>query len=65
MYNREDDYNDYSTNELARLSVTNRAKHDEIINSNLAECETIEQWQQRNLESAQDCLRRQRNNEKI
>lgn len=60
-YDEDDDY-DYSPNELARLSSTHKEKHDQIINSNLSDGDTIEKWQQRNLEWAKDCLAEQRHN---
>lgn len=56
----EDDDNDYSPNRLAELSVQNPRKYREIVNSNLDESDTIEAWQQRNLEWAKDCLAHQR-----
>lgn len=55
MYNYNDDEEDfamkhnYSPNELARLSITNKEKYREIVSSNLEEEDTIEDWQQRNL----------------
>lgn len=64
MYNKnnEEDEHNYSPNELAHLSINHKSLHDEIINSNLEDGDTIEKWQQRNLEWAQECLRQQRQN---
>lgn len=55
----EDDY-DYGPNELARLSVEHNAKYRQIVNSNLDDSDSIEKWEQRNLEWARECLRQQR-----
>lgn len=50
----EDDYSyDYSPNELAELSISNKKLYEEIVNSNLEEGDTIEQWQRRNMERVQ------------
>lgn len=56
----EDDDHDYSPNELANLAESHKAKHDQIINSNLEREDSIENWQKRNIEWAQECLRQQR-----
>lgn len=60
--NDDDDDYDYSPNELANLSITNKGKHDSIINSNLSDNDTIDAWQKRNLDSTQDYLAEQRRN---
>jgi hypothetical protein len=59
MRNRydEEDEHDYSPNELANLSISNKEKADRIISSNLEEGDTVEKWEQRNLERAQQYLR--------
>lgn len=58
MKNRidDDDEHDYGPNELAHLSIENPSKYAEIVNSNLDEDDTIEKWQQRNLEHMQKFL---------
>ena len=57
----EDDY-DYSPNELANLSINNPMEYREVVGSNLEEGDSIERWQQRNLEWAKECLAEQRKN---
>lgn len=56
----EDDNYDYSPNELAELSINNRQKFEEIVNSNLEEGDSIHRWQQRNLERAKEFLNSQK-----
>lgn len=51
---------DYSPNELSKLSIDNPMLYKEVVESNLEDGDTIERWQQRNLEWAQECLREQR-----
>lgn len=63
LYDEDDDY-DYSPNELAELSYKHREKHDQIIQSNLEDGDTIERWQQRNLKRAQEDLAEQRRNKR-
>jgi len=60
MRNRydEDDDHDYSPNELADLPDY---KYRQIVQSNLDEDDSIEKWEQRNLERAKDFLAYQRN----
>lgn len=60
MINRydEEDMHDYSPNELARLSEENPKKYKEIVSSNLESGDTIEKWQQRNLEYMQRFLKK-------
>ena len=58
----QEDEHDYSPNELAQLSHSHRYLHDQIINSNLEDGDTIDKWQKRNLESAQEYLAQQRAN---
>jgi len=62
--NDEDNYYDYSPNELANLSVNNKEKYERIVKSNLNEGDTVHKWEQRNLEWAKECLREQRANKK-
>lgn len=57
-----EDEHDYSPNELAGLSSSHKSLHDQIINSNLELGDSMEDWQQRNLERAQDYLAQQRRN---
>lgn len=53
----EDDYSyDYSPNELAELSQRHYAKYREIVESNLDRDDTVERWEQRNLERMQKFL---------
>lgn len=59
----EDDYN-YGPNELARLSYENPLKYREIVNSNLDDDDTIERWQERNLERAKEDIAWQKRNSK-
>ncbi len=56
----EDD-NDYGPNRLAELSRENPRLYKEIVNSNLEDNDSIESWEQRNLEWAKECLRHQSN----
>jgi len=51
----EDTYN-YGPNELAQLSIDNPKKYREIVESNLDEDDTIEEWQERNRKWAQSHL---------
>jgi hypothetical protein len=64
-YSDPDDDYDYSPNELAHLSESNKGLHDRIINLNLAHNDdnrSIHQWEQDNLKWAQECLAQQRAN---
>ena len=56
--NDQEDDHDYSPNELARLSIEHNKKYREIVESNLEQGDTVEKWQQRNLERMQEYLRR-------
>lgn len=58
MYNKydEEDNHDYTPNELARLSETDPSKYKEIVQSNLDEDDTIENYHRRNLEQADKLL---------
>jgi len=51
----EDEY-DYGPNELAELSRTNPDKYQKLVQSNLEEGDTVQKWEQRNLEYAQKHL---------
>ena len=47
----DEEYNyDYSPNELAELNINNPQKYRDVVNSNLSDNDTIEDWEQRNLE---------------
>jgi hypothetical protein len=52
----EDDY-DYSPNELSNLSMNNPLKYREVVQSNLDPDDTLENWQQRNLEHMKKFLK--------
>ena len=54
--NDEDSYN-YSPNELAQLSIDNNKLYREIVNSNLEDGKTIEEWEQENLKRMQKWLK--------
>lgn len=58
-YDEDDDY-DYSPNELAELSRKHNEKYRQIVQSNLEDGDSIEQWEQRNLDRAKEYLRRQK-----
>ncbi len=60
----QDNDHDYSPNELSRLSIDNPRLYREVVSSNLEEGDTIENWQQRNLEKAKEGLAWQRANRK-
>lgn len=62
--NDDEDFHDYSPNELAELSTDNPRKYREIVNSNLDEGDSVERWQNRNLERAREFLENQRRNNK-
>lgn len=51
--NDDEDNYDYSPNELANLSQNHKAKYEQIVNSNLEEDDTIEQWEERNRKHVQ------------
>lgn len=51
-----DDSYDYSPNELANLSVSNPELYREVVSSNLEDDDTVEKWEQRNLERAKENL---------
>lgn len=57
-----DDQYDYSPNELAELSINNPQEYRNVVNSNLDDGDSIEKWQNRNMEWAKDCLAQQRYN---
>lgn len=64
LNNLDEDGNDYdySPNELAELSRNNPRLYREVVESNLDENDSVEKWEQRNLEWAKDCLAEQRCN---
>lgn len=47
---------DYSPNELARLSIDNPKLYREIVQSNLDDGDTVENWEKRNMERAKKWL---------
>lgn len=53
-----DDSYDYSPNELAELRIKNPDEYKAVVESNLDDGDTIEKWQQRNLEWAQSNIRK-------
>lgn len=55
---------DYYPNELAELSTNNPRLYREIVESNLEENDTVENWENRNLEWAKECLEEQRRSKK-
>ena len=55
---------DYSPNELAELSRNNPRLYKEVVESNLDDGDSIEKWQNRNLEWSKECLAEQRHNRK-
>lgn len=59
LKNLDEDGNDYnySPNELAELSINNPKLYKEIVESNLDENDTIEDWHERNLKKMQKHLR--------
>jgi len=50
LENIDEDDHDYSPNELAELSIKNPDKHRRIVEQNIPDNMTVEEWQQRNLE---------------
>jgi hypothetical protein len=62
MRNLDDEDNDYdySPNELAELSVNNPRLYSSIVGSNVDDGDSISDWQQRNMDWAQDSLAQQR-----
>lgn len=58
MKNKHDDEDehDYKPNELAELSLNHCSKYRQIVESNLAQGDTVEAWEQRNLERMQSHL---------
>lgn len=57
-YDEDDDY-DYSPNEFVYMP---NDKYRQIVQSNLSDDDTVEAWEQRNLEIAKDFLAHQRVN---
>lgn len=56
----EEDEHNYSPNELAELSINHHSKYRQIVESNLDEDDTVEKWEQRNLEHMQKLLKQRR-----
>lgn len=54
----EDD-NDYGPNRLAELSYENPVLYRKIVNSNLDDNDSVERWEERNLERAKQDLAQQ------
>jgi hypothetical protein len=52
----DDSYN-YSPNELAQLSIDNPRLYREVIESNLDSEDSVENWEQRNLDWAKEQLK--------
>jgi hypothetical protein len=50
LENIDEDDHDYSPNDLAELSIKNPDKHRRIVEQNIPDNMTVEEWQQRNLE---------------
>jgi hypothetical protein len=50
LENIDEDDHDYSPNELAELSIKNPDKHRRIVEQNIPEGMSVEEWEQRNLE---------------
>jgi len=55
----EDQY-DYSPNQLADLSINNPREYRAVVESNLEPGDTVEKWEQRNLEWAQQHINQQK-----
>jgi len=51
---------DWSPNQLAELSVNDPRQYRRIVESNLESGDTVEKWEQRNLEWAQKMLNQRR-----
>ncbi len=64
LKNQDEDGNDYdySPNELAELSRNNPRLYKEVVESNLSDNDSVEDWKQRNLAWAKECLAEQRRN---
>lgn len=53
---------DYSPNELARLSTENPRKYRQVVESNLDGGDSVEKWEQRNMERAREFMAHQQKN---
>lgn len=53
----DDDEYDYSPNELAELSIRHRDKYEKIVQSNLDAGDSVDKWEQHNLEYMQKHLK--------
>ena len=59
MYYEESENNyKYSPNELAELSINNKSKYIEIVESKLVFDETVESWEDNNLKTVQKWLKK-------
>lgn len=58
----DEDSPDYGPNELARLSIEHHSKYLRIINASLEDGDSVERWQQRNMQRAKEDLAWQRRN---
>ena len=57
-----DDSYDYSPNELAELSQRDPKKYNRMVSSNLSDEDSVDRWEQRNLQRARDYLAHQKAN---
>jgi ribosomal protein S6 len=55
----EPNMHNYSPNELAYLSQNNKEKYRKIVESNLSEGDSVEEWERRNLDRAKQYLNQQ------
>jgi len=60
LENIDEDNHDYGPNELAELSFRNPEKYRRIVEQNIPEGLSVEQWEQNNLEYMQNYLNSQR-----
>jgi hypothetical protein len=60
LENYDEDNHDYGPNELAELSFRNPEKYRRIVEQNIPEGLSVEQWEQNNLEYMQNYLNSQR-----
>lgn len=61
----DEEYYNYGPNSLAELSQSNPEKYRRIVNHHLENGDTIERWEQRNLEQAKEDLAQQRRNRRL
>jgi len=60
LENIDEDDHDYSPNELAELSIKNPDKHRRIVEQNIPEGLSVDEWEQNNLRQMQNYLNSQR-----